>query len=149
MYAQFTTLFLLIAFLFMSSGCSSIGGADPEYTVVPYEGEAFDRSGVIPIWAVEIEGNRLIMRETSENLPNDVDDQVQFLVVTLENINNELPDLVDVWLGPEDGGIGKKAEKSRMEVQSWDLSGEISGVFVSDIGSTGNLHSRFWLDLSE
>ena len=153
MYTQhairFLFLILVIPFFVTVSGCSAVGGADPEYTVVPYEGEAFDQSGVIVTWVVEVDGNRLILRETSENLPDDVDDQAQFLRVTVENIDNELPDLVDVWMGPEGGGVGTKAKKSRLEVQSWDVEGEISGVLVSDIGSTVNVHSRFWIDLSE
>ena len=119
---------------------------DPDYSVVQYEGEAFVESDVLATWSFEVDGDRLIIREHPSEF---FDEQAQLLWVTLEDIGNELPSLVDVWYGPENGGIGSVIKKSRLEVQSWDLSGEISGVFKSDLPTGGNLFSLFWIDLSE
>ena len=134
--------FVVLPLLLCTTACSSFD-EDIEYLVVPYSGPELTEDKVRESWTIRIEGNKVILREEEQfynkgNVP----------VITLEDRGDELPVILDAWVGPAGGGLGDTVDKVTFEVVSWDLEGEIIGIFNLSDELSGVAHPLIWEDLA-
>ena len=130
----------VILLAWFCSGCS-VFEEGRDYSVVPYEGPAFSEADVYGDWALIISSNTYTITGTTND--PDYDNK---LVVDLEYTGGDFPSLEDMWFGPTQGGLGAAIKKGRLEVQSWEAEGVLSGVFEYRLSTGGWANARFWID---
>lgn len=137
---QIKCVFVALVSIVLSS--CSFGDNDNLLLVTSYSGEAFSESDVYESWILSVEGKKYTLRENVEVIYRE---GVPGIVVSIEDRDAGLPLLLDVWYGPTNGGLGTKAVTGKLEIQSWESEGVISGVIDADFGVYGHHIKRFWI----
>ncbi|MFK7848837.1 MAG: hypothetical protein AB8G77_26355 [Rhodothermales bacterium] len=146
MYAHVRLSTSLIVFLLfpLFSGCFLSGDEDQQMLVVEYSGEPFTAEDVYKKWEFDVEENIVSIQQVVE--PDAIESRVYYL--KLEHIAGELPKVLDVWYGPQGGGISQGTRAVGVAIQSWNIDGEVSG-YIELISAIGvRRGARFWGDLS-
>ncbi len=139
-----TRAVFLALLVFAASGCD-LFGEDDSLGVTNYEGPAIIGEFVQGVWSATIDGEEVTLRQ---NFPDRPEGTLSFRI-TLRNLDDGLPTLVDVWHGPQGGGIGIRIRKAAVEIESWDVEALVSGTIEGRLQHGSITKEAFRVELGE
>jgi hypothetical protein len=138
----------IAAFLALSVGlpACSLFGDHLNLSVTRYTGPPITHTEVRGLWSALIDADEVTLL-SDPDAPSDRSFSSIHLV--FENHEQDLPTLKDVWMGPTGEGVGTAIRTATVEIQSWDLAGEISGTVWTTRRFGSVTADTFWMDLSQ
>lgn len=142
------TALLAVILIGTSTSCVVVDAFTDDPTVlkiIQYDGDPLTEDDVVAqTWKAEIDQNKVRLRQNT--LPEDSSSYV--IVIDFEHKEDGLPEVKDMTWGPAGRGFYRRVHAGLVEIQSWDLNGEVSGrVSLTSHAFYGP--TVFWIDLSE
>lgn len=150
MYARvrlLSSLLLLLLFPVLS-GCFLSNDDKQSFQVIEYIDEPFTAADVYHTWSVEVDGENVILQEfVNPDIADQDVVQQHVYYLKLRHKEGRLPEILDVWHGPQGGGLSQRTKTAGIAIQSWDINGVISG-YIETVSVIDMRHNaRFWVDL--
>ena len=124
------------------AACGFLGGSTEDLSVTRYDGPAITAANASRGWSATVKGDEITLEHTD---PDVVSESV---LVTLRGVEEALPELHEVWVGPLPGR-GHTMKEATLRIQDWNVQGVLSGKLEGKLLTGGKLSTMFWVNLAD